>query len=210
LYAFREDQQNRVLVPAKQTSSLHLTLSKIAASLLFIAGVETTNAQVKKYETTAVAEVTPVKAKTPARSVSKNKPLASGKTVIRGYIRDSTSLSILPHATVFLKGANINVQADSNGYFQLPIPNRFLKNNLTLIVAAEWYLNKTFIISSKEFVSKKDFYLVQREMLTVTAIKRPLIKNITSGGGTIERVDDKADKSENGSKRKWWPFGKKK
>lgn len=202
----REDQHNRTLIVEKQASSLRLTFSKIAASLLLIGASETAGAQVRKYETRAATVTTPTKEKATAKPVVKKKLNSPTKKIIRGQVRDSLSNSVVPSATVFLKGANISVQTDKDGHFQLVVPGKLLKNNLTLIVAAEWYINRAFLISKEEFDLEKEFLIVARETLTVEAKGISFEKRAIGGGMIAEIVED----DKNTFKRKWWQFWKKK
>ena len=79
----------------------------------------------------------------------------------------------------------MQVQADSNGYFQMTVPGRLVKDKMTLVVAAEWYFNKEFVVARKELNSEKEFIIAQRETITVEAKAIP-------------------------RKKKWWELKKKK
>lgn len=164
-------------------SSFISLFSIVTAIILLIVSIETT-AQVKKYQTRPTTEVASEE-KTQVKSVQKKRTGSSAKKIIRGQIRDSISMKSIPRATVFLKGGNMQVQADSNGYFQMTVPGRLVKDKITLVVAAEWYFNKEFVVARKELNSKKEFILNQRETITVEAKATP-------------------------RKKKWWELKKKK
>lgn len=161
-----EDWRRMRLVNSR--TLFRLVFSKIIVSLLFICFSETTAAQVKKYETHKDTDVASSKDNA-SRPLAKKKTGSSSKKIIKGQIRDSVSMKAIPLATVFLKGGNMHVQADSNGYFQMTIPTRLMKEKLTLVIGAEWYFNKEFIINRQELNTKKEYAIVKRETITVEA-----------------------------------------
>ncbi len=169
-----EDWRRMRLVNSR--TLFRLVFSKIIVSLLFICFSETTTAQVKKYETNRDTEVSSSKNKA-SKPFTKKKAVSAGKKIIKGQIRDSVSMKAIPLATVFLKGGNMHVQADSNGYFQMTVPNRLMKEKLTLVIAAEWYSNKEFIINRQELGNKKEYAIVKSEAITVEAKATPEKRN---------------------------------
>lgn len=159
------------------------TISKIVTAILLVAVPKLTNAQVKKYQT----HVGAAESSKTSNSVAKQKNGNAGKKIVSGRICDSLTTKAIPSATVFLKGANLHVQTDSNGHFKMAIPSKLVKEKMTFVIAAEWYFNKEFILTRKELSSEPTFSIVKREEITVEATADSRVK-----------------------KSKWWQLKKKK
>lgn len=194
----REDQLNRELVIKPELSFFHAIVPKIAASLLLFVGIETAEAQVKKYATQPVQQVAQTNPQV-SKPIAKKK--ISGK-LIQGRV-SGPSNSGIPFATVFLKNANIHVKTDAEGNFKLFVPAHLLKSKIILIGAAEGYSNKEFIIDKKDLLVKQELMLENYNMtVTVEAKAIPLEKSATRMGAIAQCTPGKMNT------RRWWQFWK--
>ena len=161
--------------------------SAALALFLLIGTVQQSTAQVRKYQSHPSTETTAPEVKTPVKTVAKKKKSNTSKKTVYGRIRDSLSMKTIPYATVFLKGANLQVQTDSNGYFKMTIPSKLIQEKMTFVIAAEWYTNKEYILTPRELNTEKAFSIAKKDIITVEAT---------------------ADSRER--KNKWWQLRKKK
>lgn len=164
-------------------------ISKIIG-LFMLTGIFVANAQVRKYKTPPAQDVADTKAQ--------GKPFVKkiSKKVIQGRVLSPSGLGI-PYATIFFKGANINVKADKEGNFKLIVPVHLIKNEIVLVAGAEGYTNKEFTIEKKDLNAKHELAIENQKLTIVVASKSNPSKSNLSANDSIS------------TKKKWWPFHKK-
>jgi hypothetical protein len=156
----RRDQVNRALIvplPPKQ----RLGLSKLAASLLLIAGSESLYSENNSEKIVSFSITnSDIQPKTFSQEEIIN-PIDSTKIIIKGKVVDENSGEPIPYAAVIVKGTKIGANTNVDGEFKIILPKNFKDESVTLILHYIGYERKEFVLQKKNFSSNNKIKLTQ-------------------------------------------------
>jgi|SRR3954469_5984832 len=166
----RKDQQNQVIVAKKETSSISLTVSKIAASLLFIGLSKNTNAIPLTYYPIHSTEHSPSNVSEKGESQQKGHIEGdSTLTVIKGKVLDAKTREEIPGVTILIKNSTIATSTDISGNFNLNIPNDLQKEEITILISTIGYITQEVVVNKTNASTKQEF-LMHADSTSLTTV----------------------------------------
>jgi len=181
---FRNDQLNRPINPIQYQSGV-FNWKPLAASVLLTLGIKSALAQTPKIQTPKTEQSTNYE-----DPDSQVKPRIQHLPFYCGKVIDSKTKNGLPNIRVMLLNSNLIAFSDSNGFFEIEIPDSLLNQLLHLSFSHQFYYLEKYI----KLNSDKNFMEI--------AMDKSYLINSVVGGFSFNPIQSII------IKRKWWQFWK--